>query len=484
MAASEWLRRNTTNQQPPTETDEVNNFEREETRKTRRRGDAIDWGRVRAPWLGRADEVCLGQTNLERMVYFGWVWEPQDTTDNNVTVATKSDDAEVDLTLWAVGGEGEELERARAVLRVFLLRVWKRTLCKEALRCLRGQVATDHYLRDRDGVVDCLTRCSNSSWWDWADGSRLLFWRWPLSWRREARDGARGFHFGRPRPRLRYPQVPMKEAWIVAKDREKLEKLLRRRYIVPGICYNTVPRFPIPKGSDDIRVVWDLAKNGLNKQMYTPSFFLATLGTYVRRIEAGVYGGDFDIGEQFHNYILHETEQVYCGVEIPQDLVESLRAEGVTVDRLMRWNRLVFGWQSSPYLALRMLARAIEWAKGDPAEVENAFGWACVALNLPGDALYDPGRPRVMKQRFDGLLAADVVTFYDDGRVFGPTESLARQPPTPKAGHVASPIFGQPGCRSQAPTPLAAPRSLGGRSCLHGPRCSPEVCHPVKMGQG
>ena len=135
----------------------------------------------------------------------------------------------------------------------------------------------------------------------------------------------------------------------------------------------------MPKGTDNIRVVWDLAKNGLNEQMYTPSFFLATLGTYLRRIEAGVYGGDFDIGEQFHNYMLHETEQVFCGVEIPQDLVDSLRAEGLTIDRVMRWNRLVFGWQSSPYLALCMLARAIECAKGHPADEVNAFEWERVA---------------------------------------------------------------------------------------------------------
>ena len=248
-----------------------------------------------------------------------------------------------------------------------------------------------------------------------------------MAWREEARDGARGYHHCFPRARLNYPQVPIKEKWIVDKDREKLVKLLRRRYIVPGPCSNTVPRFPVPKGPDDIRVVWDLAKNGLNETMYTPTFFLATMGTYLRRLEAGMYGGDFDIGEQFHNYILHESEQRFCGVDVPKELETSLRAEGLEVDRRMRWSRLVFGWQSSPYLALRMLGRALELAKGDPAEAGNAFGWDRVVLNLPGDPAYDPGRPRVMKQRSDEMLAADIVTFYDDGRVFGPTELLTHQ---------------------------------------------------------
>ena len=125
--------------------------------------------------------------------------------------------------------------------------------------------------------------------------------------------------------------------------------------------------------------------------------------------------------------MLHESEQVFCGVEIPQDLVEEFSGEGFAVARLMCWNRLVFGWQSSPYLALRIFARAVELFKGNPADDSNAFAWSIVGLNLPGNPLKDPGRPRVMKLRNDGLLAADVVNFYDDGRVFGPTELLARQ---------------------------------------------------------
>ena len=275
--------------------------------------------------------------------------------------------------------------------------------------------------------MDCLTRCLNSTWWSWDHGSRLFFWRWPQVWREEARDGAMGFHTSFPRPRLHFPQVPIQEQWIKEKDMEKLEKLLRRGYIHPGACRTTVPRFPVPKGSDDIRVVWDLSKNGLNGTMYTPTFFLASMSTYLRRIESGFYGGDFDVGEQFHNYMLHEGEQPYCGVEIPVDLREKLTKEGLHIPKFMRWSRLVFGWQSSPYLALRMFARALEVAKGDTRDTTNIFGWSRVRLNLPGMCDYDPGRPRVMKETEDGDLACDCVTFYDDGRVFGSTKNKAEQ---------------------------------------------------------
>jgi hypothetical protein len=374
----------------------------------------VDWGRTRPPWVrdGGGDNDFLG-----------WNWVVD--TAGEARVATKADDAGVDLSLWAIGGDEPEMELARQVLRGFLLRVWKRRLCKEIVRWLTTDDARDEYQENLEAAQDCMRRCADAEWWEWSDGSRLLFWRWPVRWRTEARDGAKGFHLGTPRPRRHFPPIPVKEPWIIAKDLEKLEKLLRRRYVVPGKFVLAVPRFPVPKGADDIRVVWDLAKNGLNKEMFTPSFFLPTMATYLRRLQTGSYCGDFDIGEQFHNYQLHRAEQVYCGVDVPTELREKLRSEGMPVDGPMRWNRLVFGWQSSPYLALRMLARAIELAKGAPNETGSAFAWHAVKLNLPGSADYDPGIPRVVKLREDGTPATELVVFFDDGRVIGATERHA-----------------------------------------------------------
>jgi hypothetical protein len=383
-----------------------------------------DWGRVRAPWLGGKDGGST-QNNLERLLYFGWIWNSADYAD--ISVACRGDDAEVNLKLWAVGGDNPDAEKARSCLRNFLWQRWCFNVCREARIWLRERNQEDcDFEKNRIAIRDCVERCVGSDWWNWDNGSRLLFWRWPPLWRGEARDGAPGFHYKTPRPQLRFGQVPIQEEWIIDKDREKLEKLLRRKYIDVGVCRTTVPRFPVPKGENDIRVVWDLSKNGLNETMYTPSFFLATMSTYLRRIEAGFYGGDFDIGEQFHNYMLHESEQVFCGVEVPAVLRSKFIKEGWSIPKYMRWTRLVFGWQSSPYMALRMFARALEFAKGDPNDTNNAFHWDDIVLNLPGMKDYDPGRPRVMKLTH-GILSADLVTFYDDGRVFGSTEEAAHQ---------------------------------------------------------
>jgi hypothetical protein len=230
--------------------------------------EQADWGRTRPPWVrdggGDAD-------------FLGWNWAADALGE--ARVATKADDAEVDLSLWAVGGDEPGMEEARATLRGFLLRSWKRRLTREVTSWLRTNATEGEHQANIEAARDCLQRCANSAWWDWADGSRLMFWRWPLGWRAEARDGARGNHIGSPRPRRFFPPIPISEEWIIEKDLEKLEKLLRRRYVIPGAFRVAVPRFPVPKGTDDIRVVWDLAKNGLNAAMSTPSFFLPTMGT-------------------------------------------------------------------------------------------------------------------------------------------------------------------------------------------------------------
>lgn len=387
--------------------------------------DNVDWGRERAPWLGELNSRVPG-TQLERLAYFGWVWEPGDAAA--VTVAARADGSGVDLSLWAVGGAAPHMEQARQTLRAWLHRTWMRRLYLEATRWLSTPEAAPEFVHNRAAIMDCLERALWSSWWEWTDGSRLAFWRWPPVWRVEARDGAYPMHLHQPRRRLHFPPVRVAEEWMQEMDNDKMRKLIRRRYIATGAVNLVIPRFPVVKvagGPDerDIRVVWHAKMNGLNDSVFTPSFFLPTVATYLRRIEAGMPAGDFDVGEQFHNFGLHPSERPFHGVDVPQDLVDEFLSTDDPFDRalavsgFMRWERLCFGWQSSPYFALRMFARALEYAQGSPNEPGSAFCWDRVVLNLPCSPTYDPSRPRVMRITAAGKVAAALVAFFDDGRV-------------------------------------------------------------------
>ena len=63
----------------------------------------------------------LGQNNLiKHLYYFGWVWEPEYI--NEVTVATKDDEAKIDVYLLAIGVTGENMEKSHYLLRNLLFR--------------------------------------------------------------------------------------------------------------------------------------------------------------------------------------------------------------------------------------------------------------------------------------------------------------------------------------------------------------------------
>jgi hypothetical protein len=209
---------------------------------------------------------------------------------------------------------------------------------------------------------------------------------------------------------LNFPQIPVEDPWTQEKIMEKLLKLVRHRYITPGPVLCVIPFFKVKKPPEDIQVVWDLKRNGVNKSVYTPSFQLPTPASYHWQVEAGMQTGDFDIVEQFSNYQLHPSERPYMGVKLPLALVKLLWSKGFECDGYLRWDHLPFGWQSSPYQALRMLLRALEIAMGAPDDENSAFAWAMVELNLPAMKGYDPGKPRVCCLRVDGLIAAFLVS--------------------------------------------------------------------------
>jgi len=100
----------------------------------------FDWGRLQHPRLDVSVPGYPGGS-LERAVYYGWVWEPKDAFD--VTVATHSDDAEVNLSLWNVGGDGPGMEEARKAIRGGLHSFWWHRLTIEASQWYQAEKTDD-----------------------------------------------------------------------------------------------------------------------------------------------------------------------------------------------------------------------------------------------------------------------------------------------------------------------------------------------------
>ena len=86
---------------------------------------------------------------------------------------------------------------------------------------------------------------------------------------------------------------------------EKLDAVRKRKYIAPGHVTSLTNFFSVPKGQDDIRLVYIGTSSGLNDQLWVPGFPMPTIETILRDKFPHSWMDDSDLGEFFLNFILH-----------------------------------------------------------------------------------------------------------------------------------------------------------------------------------
>ena len=279
---------------------------------------------------------------------------------------------------------------------------------------------------NREAGVDCLTRASQCSVWVWKGGSRPFFWRWGEEFWLEARDGAR-IWIQDKLPKCRKRQRLSSDEGTRKKVIEKISKVRNRKYISKGKVVSLTSFFDVPKGTDDIRMVYNGTSSGLNDAVYCPWFSLPTVESHLRAVDVGTYMGDCDIGDMFLNFMLDKNIRKYAGIDISKLYPE----ESTNGFLWERWERMLMGFKPSPYCTTRDMKRMEEKLKGRKEDKENVFRWSEVIMNLPGSINYDPSKPWVYRVREDGVtFAADLFTYIDDLRPTAPTEAECW-----KAGH-------------------------------------------------
>ena len=394
------------------------------------------------------DELQLSSDKydkIDRRVDYGSVAVFDQAIQASHLKATRADDAPIDYAMWSWPNESQRETSARDLLRCSCHSFWRLNLTREAVTWL--QSSPDSILSERHlnklAIIECLTRAANSTFWEWKDGSRLLFWRWEHWWK-SARDGEILFHESPP-PKWMGKNLPAPSEHYELLLRKKEEKLLHRRYIELGFVDCIVPRFGVPKGEDDIRLVWDATRNGNNDTLYAPSFWMPTFRTLqdlvIKWLPCSVsdyldniipsdpqesdwripHQSDMDVGEMFLNYSLHYSERHMFGMR----LISGTGSEEVEI--IMRFNRLLFGGKPCPYLAVQGHARAMELAIGDLRDPSNPLGWVRAVGNFPFQKNYDPSLPRIIRIRQDGEMAAGTSAFVDDGRTAGVTDTICDQ---------------------------------------------------------
>ena len=92
--------------------------------------------------------------------------------------------------------------------------------------------------------------------------------------------------------------------------------------------------------SDDIRMVYDGSKSGLNNALRAPWFVLPTIDTMTQWTVAGTWLADNNYGEMFLNFPMHPDLQPYCGIDVTNFSRNSKKKEmtrPLPVGDVVRW---------------------------------------------------------------------------------------------------------------------------------------------------
>ncbi len=217
------------------------------------------------------------------------------------------------------------------------------------------------------------------------------------------------------------------------KTKEKIGKVIKRRYLLPtdSLVKSYIESFTVPKGEDNICMVYNATANKLNEAVWAPTFWLPTIDLLVRTVGLTSWMTDRDVGDMFLNYQLHKDVRPFTGVDLTS-LYDGPEDPG---PRMAVWDRNLMGFAASPYNSIKLALVAKEICKGDCFEMGagcngkelNPFQREVISLNLPGTKGYNPRFLWIVKRRKDGQIACDLFTFVDNERVVGPTEELTWQ---------------------------------------------------------
>jgi hypothetical protein len=97
----------------------------------------------------------------------------------------------------------------------------------------------------------------------------------------------------------------------------RLMKVCTWGYISARMVKSLMEFFEVPKGINDVRLVYDGSVSGLNLLIWVSRFSLPTsIRTHLWAIDENTYMTDANIGEMFPNFILHQELQTLARVDL------------------------------------------------------------------------------------------------------------------------------------------------------------------------
>lgn len=211
-------------------------------------------------------------------------------------------------------------------------------------------------------------------------------------------------------PSYRQPQKAENNLEARARVKGKLDRFIERGYLGPGEVKSLVNYFSVPKGEDDIRVVFDGSKFGLNTALWAPPFALPTVDSLLPTLDIGTWHGDIDVREMFYNYLLDPEIQPFCSLHANPYFQETSNQQPLA---WVHWQHCVMGLNHMVVLKCSLWQRrysgVILQGKCNPLYSGK------IIPNLPGSSKYNPSKAWLYK--YDSstkVVVCDMATYMDD----------------------------------------------------------------------
>lgn len=135
-------------------------------------------------------------------------------------------------------------------------------------------------------------------------------------------------------------------------------------------------------------MVYDCTRSLVNNALWCPSFGLPTIKGVLRAVKSSTWGTDLDLGEMFLNFTLHDSLQVFCGVDLSEFFPDKIKEGCKTLWE--QWTCCLMGLKVSPCQAVRAFLLAEEVMRGRRRDPTNIFCWEQMIQGCPGCQRYAP----------------------------------------------------------------------------------------------
>ena len=136
---------------------------------------------------------------------------------------------------------------------------------------------------------------------------------------------------------------------------------------------------------DEIRLVYDATKSGLNGDVWTPWFVMSTIDSHLRAVETRTFMADCDASEIFLNFMLEPAIRSHVGANLSK--LFPFEGDGKLI---ACWKRIPMGFGPSPNFVTKNMMVIEEAIRGLRFDVKCLCRWLKVVFNLSCMKSYDP----------------------------------------------------------------------------------------------